>query len=136
MAKATANIDFMKRFFLPLITAFALLSGCDSSDGNDRTPIEYRLLSGANQVTSITFKGANGRPATVSAENLSDHWTQRVWVVKPFSATATVALRNATASDQPFVLQIYVREQMLSTVADTLAAMSDTTATVSGSVAN
>ena len=120
------------------LTFFALLflSACDQSDGNDRTPVDYRILSGANQVKSISFTGANGQPANVGASDLSDTWSQRIWVVKPFNASATVSLHNPTDGDAAFVLQISSRDEQLATITDTLRTASDSTFTISASVAN
>lgn len=125
----------MKRFFL-FAFLFGILSSCDESDGNDRTPVEYRILTGANTVSSITFTGANGQPASVQASDLSDNWSQKIWVVKPFNASATVALSNQTGNEAGFVLQIYTRDQNLATVSDTIGPMRDSTVVISASVAN
>lgn len=125
----------LKRNLLLFLFAIGIAS-CDNSDGNDRTPFEYRLMAGGNQVTSITFTGANGQPATVAATSLSNHWTQKIWVVKPFNASATVELNNTTAQDQEFVLQIYRNNNQVATVLDTVPAMSAMTGQVSGSISN
>ncbi|MBD3583704.1 hypothetical protein [Flavobacterium selenitireducens] len=126
----------INKYYLSLLLFIGLFTACDQSDGNDRTPVEYRILAGANQVTSITFTGANGQPAQVSASDLADNWTQKIWVVKPFNASATVAFSNQTASDAEFVMQIYSRDQNLATVVDTITAMTDSTAVISAAVAN
>lgn len=119
-----------------VLLAILCFASCDQSDGNDRTPVEYRLLAGANTVSSISFTGANGQPASVSASNLSDNWTQKIWVVKPFTAALTVELSNQTDEDQEYVLQVYRKNGPIGTVVDTVPAMSVETGTVSASVAN
>lgn len=125
-----------KKLFIGLLFCCGLLTCCDQSDGNDRTPVEYRILAGANQVTAITFTGANGQPASVDASELSDNWAQKIWVIKPFNASATVALRNQTAADAEFVMQIYSGNENLATVVDTIRTMTDSTAVISVAVAN
>ncbi len=124
------------KILLPFFCLLTLFVACDTSDGNDRTPVEYRLLNGNNNISSITFTGANGQPATVASENLVNNWKQKIWVVRPFSASATVALTNPTGNDAEFVLQIYRRDELLATVIDTVRAASDTTTTISASVSN
>ncbi|RZJ70047.1 hypothetical protein [Flavobacterium sp.] len=124
------------RILFPVFCFLTLVIACDNSDGNDRTPVEYRLLNGNNNISSITFTGANGQPATVATANLTNNWTQKIWVVQPFTASATVALSNPRGSDSEYVLQIYKRNNLLATVVDTLGAASDTTASISVSVSN
>ena len=97
--------------FVLVAIAFIYIS-CNSDDTDRRPRVVYQVKASTDIISTIDFKGFNGKQAIVAEPNAVPGWSQQVLVTLPFTAVLNTNLSNTGETAATYALRITVNDSV------------------------